>query len=294
VLYAAGHLHRLWRRPELLDQADRITARLEALLDEDAAYDVIGGAAGCLLVLLAFARATGRPEAHRLAKKCGEHLLRHARPVGEGLAWTPRSNGRPPLSGVSHGGAGFAWALLELAAATGDPRFREAALGALAHERTLFVPERSNWRDLRSFHGPGGGFGMAWCNGAPGIGLSRLAVLERLEDPAEREVVRGEIGHALAITWREGFGPSQCLCHGSLGNLELLTEAARRLGEERWLEPAGQVAAAICEEVRAGRFNCGVPGGFETPGLMDGLAGIGYGLLRLADPERVPSVLLLE
>lgn len=27
---------------------------------------------------------------------------------------------------------------------------------------------------------------------------------------------------------------------------------------------------------------------------MTGLAGIGYGLLRLADPQRVPSVLLLE
>ena len=27
---------------------------------------------------------------------------------------------------------------------------------------------------------------------------------------------------------------------------------------------------------------------------MAGLAGIGYGLLRLAAPERVPSVLLLE
>jgi lantibiotic modifying enzyme len=30
-----------------------------------------------------------------------------------------------------------------------------------------------------------------------------------------------------------------------------------------------------------------------SPGLMTGLAGIGYGLLRLARPERVPSVLVL-
>jgi lantibiotic modifying enzyme len=39
---------------------------------------------------------------------------------------------------------------------------------------------------------------------------------------------------------------------------------------------------------------CATPGGVETPGLMLGLAGIGYGLLRLADPDRVPSVLALE
>jgi lantibiotic modifying enzyme len=37
-----------------------------------------------------------------------------------------------------------------------------------------------------------------------------------------------------------------------------------------------------------------MPLGAETPGLMTGLAGIGYGLLRLAEPERVSSVLLLE
>ena len=39
---------------------------------------------------------------------------------------------------------------------------------------------------------------------------------------------------------------------------------------------------------------CGVPLAVETPSLMVGLAGMGYQLLRLAAPERVPSVLLLE
>ncbi|MDG4787020.1 type 2 lanthipeptide synthetase LanM family protein [Micromonospora sp. WMMD1102] len=38
----------------------------------------------------------------------------------------------------------------------------------------------------------------------------------------------------------------------------------------------------------------GVEPGVETPGLINGLAGAGYRLLRLAAPERVPSVLHLE
>ena len=38
---------------------------------------------------------------------------------------------------------------------------------------------------------------------------------------------------------------------------------------------------------------CGIPHGIETPGLMIGLAGVGYGLLRLAAPNDVPSVLVL-
>jgi lantibiotic modifying enzyme len=37
-----------------------------------------------------------------------------------------------------------------------------------------------------------------------------------------------------------------------------------------------------------------VPLGVETPGLMTGLAGIGYQLLRLAAPDIIPSVLVLE
>jgi lantibiotic modifying enzyme len=31
-----------------------------------------------------------------------------------------------------------------------------------------------------------------------------------------------------------------------------------------------------------------------APGLMTGIAGMGYQLLRLAEPGRIPSVLLLE
>jgi lantibiotic modifying enzyme len=39
---------------------------------------------------------------------------------------------------------------------------------------------------------------------------------------------------------------------------------------------------------------CGTPGAVSSPGLLNGLAGIGYGLLRLGFGDRVPSVLLLQ
>jgi type 2 lantibiotic biosynthesis protein LanM len=41
-------------------------------------------------------------------------------------------------------------------------------------------------------------------------------------------------------------------------------------------------------------WRCGTPLAVETPGLLTGLAGIGYELLRVAEPELVPSVLTLE
>ena len=39
---------------------------------------------------------------------------------------------------------------------------------------------------------------------------------------------------------------------------------------------------------------CGASTRNEIPGLLAGLAGIGYGLLQAAAPDRVPSVLLLR
>jgi lanthionine synthetase-like protein len=39
---------------------------------------------------------------------------------------------------------------------------------------------------------------------------------------------------------------------------------------------------------------CGVPLAVELPALMNGLAGICYGLLRVAAPDRVPSLLALS
>lgn len=54
------------------------------------------------------------------------------------------------------------------------------------------------------------------------------------------------------------------------------------------------VATSLLASVEAGTIRLGTPRNIGVPGLMIGLAGIGYALLRLADPGRVPSVLLLE
>ena len=54
-----------------------------------------------------------------------------------------------------------------------------------------------------------------------------------------------------------------------------------------------RIAAIILESIDQDGWLCGNPLGVESPGLMTGLAGIGYELLRLAEPTVVPSVLAL-
>ena len=76
-------------------------------------------------------------------------------------------------------------------------------------------------------------------------------------------------------------------------NLQNSPQASQTFTEPRWRFEVDRIAAMILESVERDGWLCGVPLGIETPGLMTGLAGIGYGLLRLAEPTRVPSVLIL-
>jgi lantibiotic modifying enzyme len=203
------------------------------------------------------------------------------------------------LAGISHGAAGIALALLRLYGRTGDERFRAAAIGGMELERALFSEAEQNWPDLRAGAADGidagnGGDGhhymLAWCHGAPGIGLARIAGLQWVDD-AE---VRREIDDAVRSTLAGGFGENHSLCHGDLGNLELLFAAAR-LDRDAGLEAeAWRIAGGIADNIRTGGWLFGLPGSIETPGLMTGLAGVGYGLARLARPDFFPNLLILE
>lgn len=123
------------------------------------------------------------------------------------------------------------------------------------------------------------------------VTCGRLLALPFDDSPEGRE----EAMVGIDTTLREGFGRSHCLCHGDLGNLDILMLAEEALEETRWRAPLQRRLASLTKHVEAGRWQCGLPGvDVEIPGLMPGLAGIGYGLLRLWSRETVPSVLWLE
>ena len=285
-LYALAHLAAIWKDIPVGELSGQLLDRLPAAIEADRNLDVIGGVAGCALGLLAFHRATGSVRALELAVRCGERLLQASCPTESGRGWiTPLAE--RPLAGFSHGAAGIAWALLLLAAESGEERFRQAAHEGIAHERSLFLPEEGNWPDLRTDRSQG--FLAAWCYGAPGIGLARLLGLPHLDDAA----TRAEIATALQTTLARGMGMNLSLCHGDLGQLDILLLAARTLGDAELERRVYRLAAGVLEVLERPGWPCGTPRGAEPPGLMLGLAGIGYGLLRLAEPERVPSLLAL-
>lgn len=166
-----------------------------------------------------------------------------------------------------------------------------AALEAFAFERTLIRPETGEWPDSRSV-APGAPVQGSWCHGAPGIALSRLCALDLVTDENGGSVV-DDLDFALTSTCEQPLHVMDNLCCGNFGRADILLEASLVL-ENASLEAHARNLADLCLE-RAEASDFGIPRysgePHLRPGLWQGLAGIGYSLLRLAEPHRFSSLL---
>ena len=286
---AASALYGLLKTGQLLNDEETLDTALglSRLLDEDAIrsdkrLDVISGAAGTILSLLRLFEQTGESELLEKAALCGERLLRMQSPEG---AWLTIA--RRPLAGFSHGAAGIGLALLRLHAAVPDARFRRAAMAGFRYEHTLFSPEAGNWEDRRDHVTDR--FAMAsWCHGAPGVALSRIGVLKQLAGEDVESTLISDLDVGLRCLAEGAIGNDATVCCGEMGRVEILLEAARYARRPELEELALQRASCVVAGLLAAGKRPFIPGFFK------GLAGIGYGLLRLIAPDRLPSILLWE
>jgi type 2 lantibiotic biosynthesis protein LanM len=204
--------------------------------------------------LAAMQAIEGFPAASRLAERYANELVTT---VESGL------RGRVAADhGFARGYQGIAWSLGQYG--TPGDRYLDAARTATDLDRRA----RSG--------------GHGWCSGDAGTALARLAA-----------GVPADLYSYLRAATERPVLADMSLCHGELGAAEPLVWLAERdhpavEGVRR--RRAGLVLAAIQQYGP----QCGTPRAVPSPGLLTGLAGIGYGLLRLAFSERVPSVLLLE
>ncbi len=230
-----------------------------------------GGTAGALTAAVAVHEATGAPAALGLADVLADRLLGAVTgadgSVPSGAGGPGRPNGLP--AGFADGAAGIAWALLRYAAR----RSRDTAAHTAA-ARTLLdtvlrdagtAPADASWS-----RGLAGASAVA-AHVSPAPGLPGAAVR-----PADT-----------------GVRPDLSLGQGTLGTLEALAVHAG-LGDPAAADALTRHAGRALALVEARSHRCATPDHVPSPGLLDGLSGIGYGLLRLAHPGTVPSVLLLS
>ncbi|MEU8173613.1 type 2 lanthipeptide synthetase LanM family protein [Microbispora hainanensis] len=275
---------------------DDIAPVMEEICDADETLDVVGGAAGHVLALCAAWRLVPSEGLVELIGKMSTHLTERGIRTGDQISWPAAQFDGVALGGFAHGASGMALALARAARVTGDEAHLETAGAALRFERSLHDENGEAWPDLRP-NVPWETM-TAWCHGAPGAGLARLALAETLGDDTS---LAADIELAARMTAdyyqaAKEYYPVRnlSLCHGELGNLDFLWSAARRAGEGDLLCLAENLTEAVLAAQGDYGWICGVPRGLRTPGAMLGLAGIGLGYLRIADPDRVPCLLTLD
>lgn len=292
-VYALTRIGDFSAEPEAVREAIVIA---DAFLTEDKIHadrrlDLMSGTAGALCALLTLRSVAVR---HGLvdderagallasATLCGRHLLATQETAG---GWPGLD--RPALTGFAHGAAGIAHALLRLAEDTGEAVYRDAALRSLRFERELYRPEARNWMDPRR------GRPLeqtAWCHGAPGMLLSRVAAVSADAAPE----LQTDLELALELTLDLPEKEIDHLCCGNAGQIEILSLAAARLGRPELETHAARLAAAVID--RGTRFQVeenAVPEALDLS-LFLGHAGWGWSLLQLAHGGTLPSVLWME
>jgi type 2 lantibiotic biosynthesis protein LanM len=290
LVYALTRTSQFLDEPGLLDVARQAAEAITAeAIASDRALDVVAGAAGAILGLIALYDVS--PEQGILDRGilCGQHLLQ-ARTISEAgyKAW-PTLNGKRS-TGFSHGAAGIAYALLRLYAITQEADLLEAAREGFAYEDSLFSPEAGNWPDLPLQKPP---FVATWCHGAPGIALARIGALSIL-DTAQ---IRQDIAIALQTTQQIGLQGPDHLCCGNLGRADILLTASCQLSRPDLSEDARRKAwwvVSRAEQRGSFALNALLPRWVDSLDFFQGMGGIGYALLRLAHPDLFPSVLLWQ
>ncbi len=286
LVYGFGHILRLAAAPSFLDDIHALVGAIdETTIAEDHDYDLVSGAAGCILSMAATASLIEPADVQRIVDNCAQHLVANAVVMKHDSACHGRSSVRDTGPGIAHGTAGIALALFEAWRITGNRVYRRAAVTVVEGGDRFARDTHSG-----SVSAPRAGalLSPTWCRGAPGLALARLRMLDE-EDVA----VAAEFELLLEATRSTNLDTGH-LCCGMAGVHDILLEIGVRRRDATLVQLA---RAASRERVAAAESGWCLhperPPHNDPPGLMDGLAGVGYGLLRQNTPS-LPSVLDLS
>jgi type 2 lantibiotic biosynthesis protein LanM len=261
----------------------------EDLIGADNRLDILSGSAGAIVALLRLYRDTQSVDVLARAARCGEQLLARPRvgPAGR-RSWRFQGAVQLALNGMSHGAAGFAYALTSLSAATGREEFARAAEECIAFENASYDESHSNWTN-ESINAEAAGLSQ-WCYGAAGIGLARIGMSKYRTQHSDLLV---DVRNALTGVERDWPSGVDTLCCGTLGNIEFLFEAADVMKRRDLRELASERLMRVLETACANSdYRWSAVGSRYNLGLFRGLAGVGYTCLRRV--AVLPNVLVWE
>ncbi|NET62221.1 MAG: type 2 lantipeptide synthetase LanM, partial [Symploca sp. SIO2E6] len=161
------------------------------------------------------------------------------------------------------------------------------------YEASVFDKNTMNWPDYRDAQKS---FMLGWCNGSPGVLLSRIGSIKIVQD----EQIYKDIELSLEGLKSAKIQRRDNLCCGNFSIVESLLSASvyshdyklEALAIEKTIEiiqAHGHVGFmtnySIVKGLEASSYNVS---------FFQGMSGIGYTLLRLVKPEQIPCLLLWE
>lgn len=271
----------VWR----LDQAGEWLRQATALAYMDRHFDIYSGLAGAVAVGASVALRRPNSDAAAASAQLALTLLGHADRSGTQLAWKSSIPSRGASTGFAHGVAGIGYAFARVYRCTDDVRFLAASLGV--HEFLNGCrSDAYGWRDAS--HAADSSL-LAWCHGAPGIGLLYRELVDLLP---EREDLKTCLSLARRHAVKALNYENESLCHGALGNAEVFLGHATDPGVAAGYE---QEIDALCQRLDSMKsVRCGNVMKHQSLGLFTGIAGLAYQRQRLKNPESLPSVLTFE
>ena len=280
LLYALNQLSRI-SESSLFNDAIIETLRILSRKHwtDRTSTDFVSGTAGLLVVLTNICKFSGAEEA---AARCVEHIHERAHALAPWqIAWADPS-GRFQ-TGFAHGTAGIVYALKRWQSWTGDTTMEGLVRSARAFEDAQWSEEYEQWAKY------GGSkmreFGYSWCHGVPGMLMGRI-----LADP--------DCGNLDAAEPIAAFKPTSAatldqICCGHLGRALIAEDLRRNMSSENhhWLADLrdAELRMFFNSEKGADSYKLlpGLVGRDEHLGLMQGISGIGLGLMAF-DDTRIP------
>lgn len=292
IAYALSQIAWMLDEPSIARDARNVVrqATSEAIV-ASAHVDVTWGFAGWILGVLS-TRSTDPDAAIESARTAARAALgRRVVDAHTQLRALPTVPYSAPATGFAHGNSGIACALLRLSCACGGVEYYDAAVELFTFERTLYREDARDWMET---HADARQTMCSWCHGAPGIALARSEAVALVRASDEPAIMR-DLQRALRRTAAARYVHIDSLCCGALGRADCLLEAAVALGNDSLTLAAHAIVAQVVARARESGYQLAPSSELHTAGGMwQGLTGIAYELLRLADPAVTPSVLSLR
>ena len=265
----------------------KMMAFINNILPEDRMLDMISGSAGYLHVLCSLYPNISDTDLKNVTQMsmrlASDHLISkyHKKEFG----WKLRIEGNEKMySGFSHGDSGIMAALARCDFVLNERMHKKMIEDVVENHRKCFLKEGEGWfRD--EDHDM---IVQGWCHGTTGILASRL-----LLKSYGYKNVDGDIETAMQLLVEKSFGHNATLCHGDLGHLEIMRLAGYMLNDKEILEKERDSFRWLSENVLFKRYEGNCFRGSEVLGMMIGLSGYVYSLVKHED-KRIPSILYLE